>query len=89
MGKCIGCGKQTGRRGDPFTICENCTMVIENWSKAREQMRKMHRNRFGIRELEFTGDDDTSYNLSSLASRLANIEEEIAWMKNILSNMRV
>jgi hypothetical protein len=57
--------------------------------KAREEMIKMHRKKFGIKELGFKGDDDRSYNLNSIASRLANMEEEIAWIKNILSNMHV
>jgi len=89
MGKCIGCGKGTRRHGVPFTVCANCEKVIENFFKAREQMRKMNRKKFGIKELSFKGDDDNSYNLNGMASRLANIEEEVAWMKNILSNMAV
>lgn len=91
--KCIGCGKRTGRHGVPFKVCIKCESVIENWLKAREKLRKLHRSSFRIKELRFEspsggrGDDDMADNLNSLASRLANMEEEIAWMKNILNNI--
>ncbi|MGD9381197.1 MAG: hypothetical protein PVI03_02020 [Candidatus Thorarchaeota archaeon] len=89
MNKCVGCKKVTRRHGVPFTVCARCEKVIENFFKAREQLKSLHRKRFGIKELKFKGDDDMAYNLNSLSSRLANIEEEVAWVKNILSNLAV
>jgi hypothetical protein len=96
--RCIGCKKGTKRHGVPFTVCESCSRIIENYLSAKESLTKTFRDRAGIMERRFRVSKgkrktperiDTAYYLTAMSSRLADIEEQIAWIRNIMSNIGV
>jgi hypothetical protein len=85
---CLGCGKPTVI-GVPYCICKECSQVIRKWEDAKERTTQMYRSVAGIKQEKFRGDDDISETLNYIGRNIANIEEELMWMKNCLQNIQI
>ncbi len=84
--KCVGCGNPTGL-GIPYCICKRCIKVLDNFSKVKNIHTKVIRKRFGIEELKFDGKGDTIYSVNIILEQIADIEEQLKWIKNGLTNI--
>ena len=84
--KCVGCGKPTSL-GIPYNICSSCFKILENFYKVKDRHTDLIRKRWGISQLKFEGDDDIACSLNTIAEQIANIEEQLQWIKNGLINI--
>ena len=84
--KCVGCGKPTSL-GILYSICPSCSKILDNFFKVKDAHTDAIRKRFGITPLKFEGDDDITYSLNTIAEQIADIEEQLQWIKNGLANI--
>ena len=85
--KCVGCGKPTSL-GIPYSICPSCSKILDNFFKVKDAHTSSIRKRFGITTpLKFEGDDDITYSCNTIAEQIADIEEQLQWIKNGLINI--
>ncbi|MHC1571575.1 MAG: hypothetical protein ACXQTL_02265 [Methanosarcinales archaeon] len=80
--ECAICGKPAEIRV-PFTLCEDCRRIVHKWEELKAEQKKFVRKSFGIEVMEMSDDD-----LQLIANRVADIEESVRWIKNVLFNLR-
>lgn len=85
--KCLGCGKGTLRHGVPFTLCERCERIVERFLKAKESHKQMFKDQLGIKTMKFKGRGDAAFYLNEAAYKVAEIEEQIEWLKRCILNL--
>ncbi len=86
---CIGCRKKIAEHGIPFAICKRCWKILNNAEDARNHHRDLIRARWGLEVLKFKGIEhsDTIYFVNTIAEQIADIEEQLQWIKNGLANI--
>jgi hypothetical protein len=86
--KCVGCGKPTSL-GIPYNICPSCSKILDNFFKVKDAHTDTIRKSFGIIQFKFEGDDDITDSLNTIAEQIADIEEQLQWIKNGLMNIAI
>ena len=86
--KCVGCGKPTSL-GIPYSICPSCSKILDNFFKVKDAHTDTIRKSFGIIQFKFEGDDDITDSLNTIAEQIADIEEQLQWIKNGLMNIAI